>query len=271
MQKNKLLCSKLPGIISAYSPKKTIMFFIAIFLSFSVFAQVKYQGFVTDYAEVITVEDKVIMEAIAQEVKEKSGAEIALLTVKSIEPYSSMEEFSIKTAQSWGIGQKGKDNGIFIALAVNIGIVKIETGYGLEGALPDSLAGRIMDNYMLPYFKNGNYSKGLKTGYTAIASVVAREYNFTIDNRGVALPNQDKILAKNEPDLFWLFIIIVILFFVFGKSRILPISFLGSIPFGGGFGSIGYTRGGFSGGFKGSGFGGFSGGSFGGGGAIRRF
>ena len=130
-------------------------------------------GYVNDFASVMDESSKQKIERLAEIIKKTTGAEIAVVTVKSIEPYADIEEFSINLATKWGIGEKGKDNGILIVLAMKERRVRIEVGYGLEGIIPDGLAGEIMDKSMLPYFRNGNYSIGLLKGVEAVAGIIA--------------------------------------------------------------------------------------------------
>jgi uncharacterized protein len=230
-------------------------------------------GYVSDYAGVINSSDKQIIEALGQEVKQKSGAEIAVLTVKTIEPYASIEEFSNAVFQKWGIGEKGKDNGVLIVLSTGERKLRIEVGYGLEGAITDGHAGSIMDQYMVPYFRNNDFGVGLKEGYKAVAVAVAKEYNFEITGVSYQRDNSnDEGFYLQELFGFLGFLIIFflsggrflwLLFFIPSSRR----TFYGKRGFGSGFDG---GRSGFSGGFRG-GFGGFGGGFSGGGGASRRF
>ncbi len=250
-----------------------IIFFAAFILqAFLLTALPETAGFVTDEAGVISAEDKRIIEAVASEIKSKSGAEVAVLTVKTFEPYGSIEEFAIDTASKWGIGEKGKDNGVLIVVSTGERKLRIEVGYGLEGAIPDGLAGTIMDKYMVPYLRNNDFSTGLKNGFIAVSSVVAREYNFEIEGSEFHQSAEAVKTRKNgSQDIT---ILVVLIIFIMSGGRIFwPLLFLsaasgrrGRYSGGGGFGSGFGSSGGFSGGF-----GGFGGGGFGGGGSSRGF
>ncbi|MDX9801352.1 MAG: TPM domain-containing protein [Spirochaetia bacterium] len=240
----------LPGFISAEIPKSS--------------------GFVTDLSGVINSSDKEMIEAAATEVRDKTGAEIAVLTVKTIEPYGSIEEFALDTASQWGIGEKGKDNGVLIVVSTGERKLRIEVGYGLEGAIPDGLAGSIMDDYMVPYLRSNDYSSGLKTGFIAVASLVAKEYNIEIEGSSYRESLQSMQTGRNSSGssgggMSILFIIFIL--FISGGRLFWPLIFLSSMSgrrgYGGGFGSSFGGGGGFSGGF--------GGGGFGGGGASRGF
>jgi uncharacterized protein len=215
-------------------------------------------------------QDVKAVESLAAAFKEKTGAELALVTVESFAPYASIDEFSLALAEAWGVGERNKDNGVLLVLAMSEREVKIEVGYGLEGAIPDSVAGRILDTAVIPAFRQGNFSGGLREGCRAIAAYVAKEKG--LDLAELDLP--DTLIRSSESDspvdiifplvIFLIFIIIVILKpSVFGRSLRTG---GGSVFRSGGFGSgSGFGRSG------GSGFGGFGGGGFGGGGASRRF
>ncbi len=253
---------------------KILFISLLLFLSFFLYAQSNIpnpEGYVTDYAGVISNSDKEIIETLGAEIKQKSGTEIAVLTVKTFEPYSSIEEFANEVFEKWGIGEKGKDNGILIVLSTGERRVRIEVGYGLEGTITDGRAGSIIDQYMIPYLKNNNFSEGLKAGYAAVSAVIASEYNFEIT--GIDAQQYNK--KEEGVDLSELIGILgfLVVFFMTGGRIFWALFFMSPSAkrnyrnrFGSGFGG----GGGFSGGF-GGGFGGFGGGSSGGGGASRGF
>jgi len=260
-----------------YIIRRIILVSVLLLTVFTLWAQPESRGFVTDYAGVISSSDKQFIEAVASEVREKSGAEIAVLTVKTIEPYADIEEFAIETATKWGLGAKDKDNGVLIVLSTGERKLRIEVGYGLEGAIPDGAAGTIMDKYMIPYLRSNDYSTGLKAGFIAVAAVAAKEYNFVIEgnsfNESVKAV-QTKRNSSGSSGIGLIQILFLLVFFMSGGRIFWPLLFLSAASgrrsgYGGGFGS-GFGRGsggGFSGGFGG----GFGGGSFGGGGASRGF
>ena len=232
-------------------------------------------GYVNDFAAVMKTQDVQQAERLAAAIKDKTGAELSIVTIESYAPYGTIETYSLDLAQSWGIGEKGKDTGIMLLLSVNEREVRIEVGYGFEGAIPDSMAGRILDTTVIPSFREGDFSGGLLKGLEAIAAVVAKEKGVEIE--GFSLPE----IKENEA-FFSSFadgaitivaaIIVLLLFFspAFIVRRVLRNIFGGSlIGRSGSFGGGGRSFGG--GGFSGGGFRSFGGGSFGGGGASRRF
>lgn len=221
------------------------------------------QGFVTDTASVIPAEVARGIEARLEELRAKTGTEVAVVTVRSIAPLT-VEEYANELFARWGIGQKGKDNGVLILLAVKERKVRIETGYGIEPILPDGKAGAIIREIMLPHFKRGTLGEGLAAGAEAVAEVVAQAEGITLSwSPGPRPPNRSPPLDIAGPlillaflGLFWAL--------PFWLARLRHGGFFwGGTPmgWGGGYGS-GFGGGGFSGGF-----GGFGGGGSGGGGA----
>ena len=225
-------------------------------------------GYVNDFASVIDKNSKLKMERLAEVIKKTTGAEIAVATVKSIEPYASIEDFSIALASKWGIGEKGKDNGVLLILAMKERKVRIEVGYGLEGIIPDGLAGEIIDKSMLPYLKSGNYSTGLLKGFEAVSGIIAKEYKVDLSKYNLNVRESKKYTRQGSFPMGLISFIILLFLFGGGRFFLWPLLFLGGFSgrgfFGGGFGSGGGS--GFGGGFSG-----FGGGGFGGGGASRGF
>jgi len=229
----------------------------------------KPSGFVNDFAKVMNAQDAKTVETLAAAVKEKIGAELALVTVESYAPYATIGEYSIALAEAWGVGERGKDSGVLLVLAMAEREVRIEVGYGLEGAIPDSVAGRILDTAVIPAFRQGDFSGGLREGCRDIAAYVAKEKGLELAE--LNLPdNIIRSSGSSSPEgiIFPVFFFFMIIFIAILRSSILGRRLLrtGGGVFRGGFGSgSSFGRSG------GGGFGGFGGGSFGGGGASRRF
>lgn len=253
---------------------RKLLFLLLIFFSLNAFADdiPGYSSYVNDYAGVITEKDKASMESVAKEVEDKTGAQIAVLTVKSMAPYASIEDFGMAVAEKWKVGQKDKDTGIIIILAMEERKVRIEVGYGLEGIFNDARAGRILDNTILPYFRGGDFSAGLRRGMFKIADTIGTEMNVELDERAKMQDN-----SFTESLCLLLFFIIFVSIFVLMIRRMNNAKRTGRRYYGSSFGAMypgyGHGRGSF-GGFSSrgcGGFGGFGGGGFGGGGASRGF
>jgi uncharacterized protein len=225
------------------------------------------------------------IEAKLKDFEAKKGAQIAVLIVPTTQP-EEIEQFSIRVEDAWKLGRKGVSDGVYLIVAKNDRRVRIEVAYGLEGALPDAIANRIVDEAIAPHFKLGDYDGGVEAGVNKIISVV----------NGEPLPQPDKKWERHSGlgNMLPLLLIVVViaggvLRAMFGRlfgslatgglaggivwllGHVLPIgigagvvAFLFAMLAGGSRG--GWTSGGgFGGGLGGFG-GGFGGGSFGGGG-----
>ena len=252
--------------------------YLLIFLALSAFADdiPGYSGYVNDYAGVISEKDKASMEDVAKEVEEKTGAQIAVLTVRTMDPYTSIDDFSMAVAEKWKVGEKGKDTGIIIVLAMEERKIRIDVGYGLEGIFNDARVGRILDNNIIPYFRGGDFSAGLRRGMFKIADTIGTEMNVELDER---TKMQDNTFTERLCML--IFFIIFVSIFLMMIRRMNNAKRTGRRYYGNSFGAMypgyGHGRGSFGGfssrgcGGFGGGFGGFGGGGFGGGGASRGF
>jgi uncharacterized protein len=156
----------------------TIALFVSILLFTSLsFADVQFPsptGFVNDYAGVLTSSEAQRLESISDALKKEGGAELAVVIVKTVEPLDP-KSYAVDLFEKWGIGEKGKDNGVLLLLAMKERRVEIEVGYGLEGALTDAHSGRILDAYAVPKFKEGKMGEGLVATADALAKVMAGE------------------------------------------------------------------------------------------------
>ncbi|HPM42344.1 MAG TPA: TPM domain-containing protein [Candidatus Omnitrophota bacterium] len=151
-------------------------------------------GYLNDFAGVISGEYSEKIKTIIGEIEGKTSAEIAVVTVGSIAPYDE-KEYARMIFDKWKMGKKGKDNGVLLLVAIKERRWRIETGYGLEGILPDGLCGEIGRNHMVPYFKTGDYSKGLFYGVSAIAGIIAKDAKVTIESTGPVTAKA----SDNEP------------------------------------------------------------------------
>ena len=128
-------------------------------------------GFVNDFAALLSAEGKAKLEAQLAKLENDTTAEVAVVTVKSLEGLA-IEDYAVRLFEAWGIGKKGKDNGVLFIVAKEERKVRIEVGYGLEPVITDGRAGRILDNEVLPRFKNGDYEGGIVAGVAAIEGYV---------------------------------------------------------------------------------------------------
>ncbi|NPV92966.1 MAG: TPM domain-containing protein [Firmicutes bacterium] len=215
--------------------------------------------YVLDETGVLSAQTKSQIVSVSKQLAAKTKAQIVVVTLKDSREMA-LEDLGLGILRDWGVGDKQLNNGVVMLVIPNERKSRIEVGYGLEGALPDGKTGRIQDEYMLPYFRQGDYDKGILNGFLALAQETAKEYQASLDtgSKPVAGPNQTTAPSKLST---WQIVLIVIgLLILFFVDRY----FLGGFLFG--MLLSGFFRGG-GGGFGGGGFGG--GGSGGGGGSSR--
>lgn len=254
--------------------KKYILLFSFLLVGCIAFAQnfpEKSNTLVTDFTNTLTAEEKQRLEDKLVAFNDSSSTQIAVVIIKSVGDYD-INQYGAELGRKWGIGQAGKNNGILLLVALGDRKLTIQTGYGVEGALPDIVAQQIRVNYINPRFKEGDYYGGLDAGTDQIIKYTKGEYT--------APKKAKKRGGDGGPAGFIVIIVIVILVIIFrkgggGGGQVIG-SRGGSSPFwwllagsmlnSGGRGGGGGGWGGGSGG-GGGGFGGFGGGSFGGGGS----
>ena len=135
-------------------------------------------GPINDFAQVLSASEVQTLTDLADEVERATGAEIAVATVTSLDGLP-LEEYATKLFAAWGIGQAGKDNGVLILVALSERQIRIEVGYGLEGVLPDGLAGQIIRETFEPAFRDNAYGRGIVDGTTRVAAIVRRNQPLT--------------------------------------------------------------------------------------------
>lgn len=219
---------------------------------------------VNDFAAVMSLSEVAALEQKLVAFNDSNSTQIAIVTLKSLEG-NDIADYAFKLGEKWGVGQKGKDNGILVLVAPNDRKVFIATGYGAEEYVTDAMSRRIIENKFKPYFKNNNYYQGLEEGTNDIIDLLTGKFK--------AEPQQSVNKAKGSiVKIIIILVLIIILIKIFGGKGGGGRTYRSSGPiFWGGFGGGSFGRGGsfggFGGGSSGGGFGGFGGGSFGGGGA----
>ena len=245
-------------------------------------------SYVNDAASMLSADARAEIERTLADFEKETSNQLVVATFASLEG-GSLEDFSVRLAEKWKIGTKDRDNGIVLLIFKEDRAARIEVGYGLEGALPDALAKRIIEREIVPNFRNGDYDGGVKQAVNAIIRATRGEYK---------VASTDDQMEKYGPWIFLAMVFyalippvcyLIIFWFLgwtFGASgfsaalvlilvleilrRVLFSSWGSTLSSGrrGGGSSGGWSSGGFSGG---GGFGGGGGGSFGGGGASGRW
>jgi uncharacterized protein len=224
-------------------------------------------GYVNDFAGVLSQSTKYNLENLCTQVDRQAHAQIAVVTIKTLDNDEPIDDFAVALEEKWKVGKKGTDRGLLMLVVMNPRKYRIEVGYGLEGILNDAKVGDI-GRMMVPSLRQGDYNAGITLGVQQIASVIAADAGITLD---LAQPvhQYHREPAPVQLNFMELLlgggVVLLILFFLIKTGNMGLIFFLlGNLMGGGG----GY-RGGRGGGGRdgGGGFGGFGGGSSGGGGA----
>jgi len=259
-------------ILKSKSPFISLAVFLCL-IAYTAFAEISIPSrpvnHVVDLAGIINADMEAGLNRYLLELEQKTTAQMVILTINSLEG-ESIEDLSIQIAHDkWKLGQKGKDNGALLLVSVQDKKYRFEIGYGLEGALPDSLVGSIGREFLVPYFKKGDYSSGITAAALSAINEIASESNVEIKgmpklnarsgyNRGTAKRRKPTLMGTIFSVLF-----IIGLIYMFIKHPRLFMLFLMMSMLGGGRRSSWGGGGGFGGGS----FGGGGGGGFGGGGA----
>ncbi len=208
--------------------KTVLKIFFLLFLALHVHAEPnfpKLTGRVVDEANILSDATKISLDSMLSTLEANSSNQLVIVTLKSLQGYD-IADFGYRLGRAWGIGQKKKDNGVLLIIAPNERKVRIEVGYGLEGVLTDAISSIIIQDRIIPYFKKGNFDKGVLEGTKAIIGTIEGTYKPEKHKR-------EKISAI-VPQLFFgfFFLMIVLQKAVsqkFGNiiSKLIPSSFFG--------------------------------------------
>lgn len=192
-----------------------LILFLYLMLPCNTFAIVRPMSnfYVNDYANILSSETEryILDKSIA--LNNIDGTQIVVVTVPNLEG-NSLEDYANKLFNNWGIGDKKKNNGLLLLLALEEREFRVEVGDGLEGILPDGKTGRFQDQYIIPYLKNNNWDEGIKNGYDVFYSEIVKLNNLDLEyEEGIPSYNTDN---NEENDLNILFEIILVLGFFTG-------------------------------------------------------
>jgi len=228
-----------------------------------------------DYAHVVSAAAAADLNRQLEQFERDTSSQILVAVYPKMDSDSSIEDYTVRVAQSWGVGQQGSNNGAVLFVFVQDHKMYLQVGYGLEGALPDALAKRIIDNEITPHFRTGDFDGGLRAGISAILAATKGEY------KGTGQTVADRF-GRRHRDIPWPLVIFGAMLIIGIVSRLLISGTDGTVYSSTGqmvtYGLLnaflsssgrGYSSGGGSSDGGGSSGGGFSGGggSFGGGGA----
>ncbi len=259
-------------ILSVVSVILVILLIVTFSASAAEIPKATKNFFVNDFANVISNADEEKMQQQGVALYKACKAQVVVVTVNDTDG-DDIESYSLELARKWEIGSKNNNDGILLLLSVKDRKVRIEVGYGLEGALPDSKTGRILDTYGVEHFKKDEFSAGLAAVYNSLINEVYIENDLQPAEGYTPISEIQSDTSTKETDIGYIIVAVIILIcFLMSlrKKRRRGIVFDSDDTYHGGFGG-GFGGGGFSGGSSGGG--GFSGGggSFGGGGSSRGF
>jgi uncharacterized protein len=222
-----------------------------------------------DYAGVISPATAAQLNQRLEQFERDASSQIVVAIFSKMQSDSSIEDYTVRVAQSWKVGQKDKNNGAVLFVFTQDHKMYLQVGYGLEGVLPDALCKRIIADEITPHFKAGDFNAGLTAGVNAILAATKGEYKGT--GRTVA-EGDHYIHTSPSEGMIWLIVGVFFFFIIFSAvvQSVRPTTYSRRGVSPGGFWTGGWGGGGGGGGFSsGGGGGGFSGGggSFGGGGA----
>lgn len=250
---------------------KHLLSILLLFLPFTTFAQefpkpMDPPRMVNDYAGMLNQQETGLLENKLRQFRDTTSTEISVVVIRSIGPYD-ISQYGAALAEDWGIGTQGRDNGLLMLIALEDKKVSISTGYGLESSITDAQSKRVIDQYIIPNFRNQKYFQGVDQATSILMAMASGQYD--------ALPKE-----RSFGNHFLFIVFIVLMMIVISRFRSTRRRHYGSSPIdtwttiwmmgglsgnkGRGFDNFSNGNGVFGGG---SSFGGFGGGSFGGGGA----
>lgn len=207
-----------------YKKKNSLKITCTFFLIFSCILQnffsleiPKLNGRVNDYANIIKSEDEQEITNYLSSLENSTGIQIAVLTIPTLEG-ENIDSFGFKVADEWKLGQKEKDNGALLTVALAERQIRIDTGYGLESSLTDAKCGLIIRNVIAPEFKNGEYSKGILNGVKNMGGIVSDDE--TLVDQSVSSGKDNSYLVGIVFMIFWLLFIFCIIVSRGGRGRI---------------------------------------------------
>lgn len=212
-----------------------------------------------DYAHVVSPGVAAQLNSRLEDFEKSTSNQIVVAIFQKMQSDSSIEDYTVRVARAWGVGQKGRNNGAVLFVFVQDHKMFIATGYGLEGALPDAICKRIIDDEIAPRFKQNDYDGGVTAGVTALMAASHGEY------KGTGKTHEEQKSSDAQSWVFFGALFFFILIGFLGRRKGTMYGSGGRSSLGGGW----FIGGGGGGGFSSGGGGGFSGGggSFGGGGA----
>ncbi len=178
------------------------LFFLPLF-AFGYYNPGTPSGFVNDFARMLSANDRQMIDAKLSEFEKSSSNEITVVTIPSLKD-ETIEDFAVKLFEEWKIGKAKDDNGILLLIARDEREMRIEVGYGLEGALPDAIAKSIIEDLATPAFREGRYGEGIQKSVDAMIAATRGEYQGAAEKRSIPLDAYEQIAAACLFGFVWL-------------------------------------------------------------------
>lgn len=217
-------------------------------------------GWVNDFAGVISAEEEQQLTHLLRQVEQASDIEMSVVTLATLEG-EDVEGYAVRLFEKWGIGKKGKNNGLLILASIGDRSARIEVGYGLEEAINDAFAGRVLRETIFPAFREAKYGMGLMQGAEILTTRLSEHFKFSLEG---ATPQH--LADRASGRTHWLSLIVKLIILIALIALFIQNPLLFFLLMSGGRGGGGHSSGGFGGGF-----GGFGGGLSGGGGGSGRW
>ena len=194
-----------------------LAFLLALVVSLPALAQTfpELTGRVVDQAGILRPEDKLTLEQRLKAYEERTSDQVVVATIRSLEGYS-VEDYANRLYRAWKLGTKEKNNGVLLLVAPSDKKVRIEVGYGLEGALTDALSGIIIRSAIAPKFKTGDFAGGINVGVDGILAILARDAEEW--QRKGREPRADTVTGFDGFTIFWIFFIIALVIQAFARE-----------------------------------------------------
>ncbi|MGA2780740.1 MAG: TPM domain-containing protein [Smithella sp.] len=261
--KNKSLSNRYKIILAL-----AVALFMALITN-AIFAADKYplpRGAVNDFANIIDQDNAAKIEALSREVLEKTGTAVVVVTVPTIGEGEETSLYVNGLYKAWGISKKGEDKGVLVFLTLKERKIRIETGYGVEGILPDGLVGEIRDKYLKPQLQAGNYGQAFYDTVYVLSSIIAKDAGVQLSGSPAPYRTNARVKQKSINVFQIIFFLIAAALLLGTRTGRSMLPWILLLLLSGGRGGGKGDGGGFGGGF-----GGFGGGMSGGGGAGGDF
>lgn len=180
-------------------------------------------GWVTDMVDMLSPQAETQLNQIISKLEKQNGTEIAVVTVPETKPSPTPKEFTTELFNSWGIGKKGKDNGILFLVSKGDRRTEIETGYGIEGILPDAKVGNIIRNQVTPQFKKGNFEAGIIAGTKALIQELGTDA-LEVNNSNINSPKPNKVPEQSRNTNPFIYVLLVLIGLPVWRFIVLPLT-----------------------------------------------